>query len=92
MLQILTMPFTFISQAFNITLWPNTAWEFNLSNFILSIIAIASILFIIRLFTSGFTVIGNYTSNQESKKVNKDLRRSQTKLNQAKTEKIKKDN
>lgn len=64
MLQILTMPFTFITQAFNVTLWPNTPYEFNISNFILSLIAIATILFIIKLFTSGFSVVGNFTNNE----------------------------
>ena len=64
MLQILTMPFTFITQAFNVTLWPNTPYAFNISNFILSLIAIASILFIIKLFTSGFSIVGNYTNNE----------------------------
>lgn len=64
MLQILTMPFTFITQAFNVTLWPNTPYEFNISNFILSLIAIATILFIIKLFTSGFSIVGNYTNNE----------------------------
>lgn len=87
MIQILTMPFTFISQAFNVTLWPNTAWEFNLSNFILGIIAIASLLFIIKLFTSGFSVIGNFTREKD----NREFKRSQTQLNKAKTEKIKKE-
>lgn len=84
MIQILTMPFTFISQAFNVTLWPNTAWEFNLSNFILAIIAIASLIFIIKLFTSGFSVIGNYTRNKDDR----EFKRSQTRLNNAKTKKI----
>lgn len=63
MLNILTMPFTFISQAFDVTLWPGTAYEFNFANFIKGIIAIATIMFIIKLFTSGFSIIGNYTSN-----------------------------
>ena len=84
MIQILSMPFTFISQAFNVTLWPNTAWEFNLSNFILAIIAIASLIFIIKLFTSGFSVIGNYTRNKDDR----EFKRSQTRLNNAKTKKI----
>lgn len=64
MLQILTMPFTFITQAFNVTLWPGTPYAFNFSNFILGLIAIATILFIIKMFTSGFSIIGNYTQNQ----------------------------
>lgn len=84
MFQILTMPFTFISQAFNLTLWEGTPYQFNFSNFILSLIAIATIIFIIKLFTSGFSVIGNYTSHRADTK----LKNSQTKLNEAKTKKI----
>jgi len=71
MLKILTLPFTFISQAFNVTLWPNTPYAFNISNFILSLIAISAILFIIKLFTSGFSVIGNYNSNIQQNKLTK---------------------
>lgn len=84
MFQILTMPFTFISQAFNLTLWEGTPYQFNFSNLILSLIAIATIIFIIKLFTSGFSVIGNYTSHRADTK----LKNSQTKLNEAKTKKI----
>ena len=76
MIQILTMPFTFISQAFNVTLWPNTPYEFNISNFILSLIAIATILFIIKLFTSGFSIVGNYTNNEIKKQNIKSDRRN----------------
>lgn len=85
MFKILTMPFTFISQAFNVTLWEGTPYQFNFSNFILSLIAIATLLFIIKLFTSGFSIIGNYSANHESRA----LKRSQTKLNNAKTQQIK---
>lgn len=82
MLQILTMPFTFITQAFDVTLWPNTQYEFNIGNFIMSIIAIASILFIIKLFTSGFSIIGNYTGSRVDTK----LKKSQIEYNKAKTD------
>ena len=87
MLNILTMPFTFIRQAFNVTMWEGTPYQFNVSNFILSLIAIATILFIIRLFTSGFSAIGNYTTSRDSRAE----RRSRTALNKAKTEQIKKE-
>lgn len=81
MLNVLTMPFTFISQAFNVTLWPGTAYQINIGNFIKSLIAIATILFIIRLFTSGFSIIGNYSASHTNTK----LKKSQTDLNKAKT-------
>lgn len=78
--RILTLPFTFIAQAFNVTLWEGTAWEFNISNFILAIIAISAVLFIIKLFTSGLSILGNYTSSRAETK----LTRSKTKLNKQK--------
>lgn len=84
MFQILTMPFSFISQAFNLTLWEGTPYAFNFSNFIMSLIAIATILFIIKLFTSGFSVIGNYTYSR----ADKDFKKSQTRLNNAKSKNI----
>lgn len=87
MYDILTMPFTFITTAFNVTLFKGTPYQFNFSNFILSLIAIATLIFIIKLFTSGFSIIGNYTSNREDRA----FKRSQTKLNNAKTEKIKRE-
>lgn len=89
MLSVLTMPFTFINQAFDVTLWEGTAYEFNVGNFIKGLIAIASILFIIRLFTSGFSIIGNYTGDIRARNDTSKLRRSQTELNKAKTEKTK---
>ena len=94
MLRILTMPFTFIVQAFNVTLWPNTAWEFNIGNFIVAIIAISAVLFIIKVFTSGFSVIGNYTSHRNQNKLTKsqiETNKTSAELNRAKTEKVKKE-
>lgn len=94
MLRILTMPFTFIVQAFNVTLWPNTAWEFNIGNFILAIIAISAVLFIIKVFTSGFSVIGNYTSHRNQNKLTKsqiETNKTRAELNKARTEKVKKE-
>ena len=48
--EIVTAPFTFISVAFNLTLFPGTPYQVNLSNLFLTIIAIAVFLFIMRLF------------------------------------------
>lgn len=85
MLSILTMPFTFMTKAFDLTLWEGTPWAFNIKNFIFTVIAIMAFLFIIKLFTSGFSVLGNFTNNRNNNKLTK----SQTELNKAKTEKIK---
>lgn len=46
---ILTMPFAFFSTAFNLTLFPNTAYQVNIGNVILSILAILILVFIIKL-------------------------------------------
>ena len=85
MLNVLTMPFTFISQGFNITLWENTPYEINIGNFIKSLIAIATILFIIKMFTSGFSVIGNYTTGTGNNISQWRKNRSERKLNESKT-------
>lgn len=71
MLNILTMPFTFINQAFDVTLWPGTQYAFNFARFIKGLLAIMAILFIIRLFTSGFSIIGNYTQTRNDSKLTK---------------------
>lgn len=49
MFQILTMPFAFISQAFNLTLFPGTPYQINISNLLLAIIAFLVFIFIIRI-------------------------------------------
>lgn len=49
MFNILTMPFAFISTAFNLTLFPGTPYQLNLSNLFLTIIAIMIFVFIIRI-------------------------------------------
>lgn len=50
MWQILAMPFAFISQAFNLTLFPGTPYQVNISNLFLSIIAIFVFVWLIGLF------------------------------------------
>lgn len=47
---ILTMPFTFISMAFNLTLFPGTPYQVNISNLFLTLIGIAIFIFIINIF------------------------------------------
>lgn len=47
MWQILTMPFAFVSQAFNLTLFPGTPYQINISNLFLSIIAMLAFVWLI---------------------------------------------
>lgn len=47
MFNILTMPFAFISQAFNLTLFPGTLWEINIANLFLAVIGILIFMWII---------------------------------------------
>lgn len=50
MWEILTMPFAFISQAFNLTLFPGTPYQVNISNLFLSIIAVITFVWLITFF------------------------------------------
>ena len=50
MWQILTMPFAFVSQAFNLTLFPGTPYQVNISNLFLSIVAIFVFVWLIGIF------------------------------------------
>lgn len=75
MLTILAMPWNFISQAFNLTLFSGTPYAVNLSNLFKGILAICAVLFIIKLFTSGFNamqIISNSTEKEKSKKEKKE--------------------
>lgn len=47
--QILTMPFTFYSQAFNLTLFPGTPYQFSVTHILLFIVALLIFAYIIRL-------------------------------------------
>ena len=48
MFTILTLPFSFISQGFNLTIFPNTPYQINFSNLFLTIISVFMILWIIK--------------------------------------------
>ena len=49
MFTIVSMPFTFISRAFNLTLFPNTPYAVNIGNIFLSIIAILTFIFVLKI-------------------------------------------
>lgn len=48
MWEILTMPFAFVSQAFNLTLFPGTPYQLNISNLFLSILAVITFIWLIK--------------------------------------------
>lgn len=64
MLNVLTMPFSFISQAFNVTIFEGSPYAFNISNILLSLIAIILLLWIIKLIL-GKADIGTWVSTQQ---------------------------
>lgn len=49
MWEILTMPFAFISTAFNLTIFPNTPYAVNISNLVLTIFGVLVFVFIFKL-------------------------------------------
>lgn len=49
MFEVLGMPFSFISQAFNLTIFPNTPYSINFSNIFLAVISILILLLIVRI-------------------------------------------
>ena len=52
MFAVLGMPFTFISTAFNLTLFPGTAYEINISILFLAIFGILTFVFLLKLILS----------------------------------------
>lgn len=50
MFEILGMPFAFVSQAFNLTLFPGTPYQINIANLFLSIIAIFVFVWLLLIF------------------------------------------
>lgn len=53
--EILSMPFTFMSGFFNITLFPGTPYQFNISNIILGLLATLALIAIIKI---GISIAG----------------------------------
>ena len=47
---VLTMPFTFISRAFNVTLFPNTPYQLNIADIFIAIFAALVFMFIVKTF------------------------------------------
>ena len=54
MLSILTMPFTFFSQAFNLTLFPNTPYAINVGHTILIVVGVIGSIYLIKYLVSIF--------------------------------------
>lgn len=55
MFTILTLPFSFITQAFNITLFPNTPYSINIGNLFLSIVAIILLMWLLQKIIGFFS-------------------------------------
>lgn len=91
MWDIIGMPFTFINQAFNVTLFPGTIYQLNIGTLVKGLIAILTLLFIIKVFTNGLNVIGNYTGNVEKASQNKEDRKWVREERQMKREKHQKE-
>lgn len=68
MWDIIGMPFSFINQAFNVTLFPGTIYEFNIGTLFKGAIAILAVLFVVKLFTKGIDVLGEYTGSMSAAK------------------------
>lgn len=49
MFTVISMPFTFMSKAFNVTLFPNTPYSINIANILLSIVGALTFIFIIKI-------------------------------------------
>lgn len=54
MFTILTLPFSFISQAFNLTLFPNTPYSINIGNLFLSVVAIILLMWLLQKIIGFF--------------------------------------
>lgn len=55
MFTILTLPFSFITQAFNITMFPNTPYSINIGNLFLSIVAIIILMWLLQKIIGFFS-------------------------------------
>jgi len=55
MFTILTLPFSFISQAFNLTLFPNTPYSINIGNLFLSVVAIILLMWLLQKIIGFFS-------------------------------------
>lgn len=64
MFTILSLPFSFISQAFDLTIFPGTPYQVNFSNIFLGFIAIAMLLWVLKLII-GQADIGQWLGDQK---------------------------
>ena len=54
MFTVLGMPFTFVSQAFNLTIFPGTPYEVNISLLLLGVLAVGIFVFIVKILIGYF--------------------------------------
>lgn len=91
MWDIIGMPFTFINQAFDVTLFPGTIYQFNIGNLFKGLIAILAVLFVVKLFTRGIDVLGAYTGSAQDNKFKRENQQMKREKHQMEKEKHEKD-
>ena len=78
MFTVLTMPFAFISQAFDLTLFPGTAYQINISNLFLGLIGVAILLWVLKIIL-GKADLGGLLNDANAKRqeINRHIRATQ---------------
>lgn len=67
MFTVLTMPFAFISQAFDLTLFPGTAYQINISNLFIGLIGVAMLLWVLKIIL-GKADLGGLLNDANAKR------------------------
>lgn len=90
MFTILTMPFAFISQAFDLTLFPGTAYQVNIGNLFLGLIGVAIMLWVLKIIL-GKANLGDMLNDSQKARNDRKLEKLQHK-NKMEREKQRHDN
>lgn len=78
MFDVLTLPFAFISQAFNLTLFPGTPYQVNISNIFLALIGISLLLWVLKIIL-GKAELGGMINDVQSARNDSKVIKAQTK-------------
>lgn len=76
MFTVLTMPFAFISQAFDLTLFPGTAYQINISQLFLGLIGVAMLLWVLKIIL-GRANIGDLLNDSQKARNDRKLEKLQ---------------
>jgi hypothetical protein len=83
MFTVLTMPFAFISQAFNLTLFPGTPYQINISNIFLALIGVALLLWVLKVIL-GKAELGGFLQDTRNDAATARTRKAEAKLQKQK--------